>query len=189
VLDRDPVAERIDEVPGRARPGRIEAGAPKPEGVEHTAAQGVLVAGLAPPRDDLAEQAEGEVGVMPRLARPQHALGVLQPADQLLAGGRPQRLPDLAGGLALQAAQVRQPVGYGRPCRRFGEVRPQGIAEVEHHRVAQLEDADGGERLCDRADAVGVLGGRGLSPLDVGHSERTTPDHLAVAEDGRAHRR
>ena len=134
VLDRDPVAERIDEVPGRARPGRIEAGAPKPEGVEHTAAQGVLVAGLAPPRDDLAEQAEGEVGVVPRLARPQHALGVLQPADQLLAGGRPQRLPDLAGGSRCKPLRCANPsatvgpAGASGRCVRRGSPRSSTIA-------------------------------------------------------------
>ena len=56
-------------------------------------------------------------------------------------------------------------------------------------RVAQLQDADGGERLRDRADAIGVLGRRSLTALDVGRPERRAPDHLAVAKDRGADRR
>ena len=126
---------------------------------------------------------------MPRLSWPEHALGVLEASEQLLPGRRGQRLPDLARRLALEPAQVRERVADREPDRRLGDVRAQRVVEVEDHCVAQLEDADGRERLRDRPDAIGVLGRRVLAPPDIGRPERRAPHHLAVAKHRRAHGR
>ena len=93
-----------------------------------------------------------------------------------------QGLPDVAGRLALQAGQMREGVCDGRAGGGLGDVGAERVVEVEHERVAQLEDADGGERLRDRADPVRVLRRRRLVTCDVGQAERPPPEDLAVPE-------
>ncbi len=146
-----------------------------------------LVPPVVAPRNDLAEQPEGEIRVVPRLAGPQDALGVLEPREQLLPRGRLHRLPDLARRLALEAAQMGQRVAHRRPGRHLGDVGAERIVEVEHHRVAELENADRRERLRDRPDPVGVTR-RGVLPgaRRRRHPSARAPEDLSVAEDGGA---
>ncbi len=108
--------------------------------------------------------------------------------EQALARRRLERLPDVAGRLALEAAQVRERVPHGRAGRDLGHVRPQRIVEVDHHRVPQLEDRDGGERLGGGADSVDVIGRGVLGARDVRPPERGAPEHLAVAKGRSAER-
>ncbi len=189
-LERDPVVVGIDEVAGRSRLTGIELGAREPEWLQHAEPKLIPVRAAAMPRDDLAEQAEREVRVVPGFARTQDALGVLEPGQKLLPRRRLHRLPHLAGRLALQAAQVRERVADSRAGRHLGDVRAERIVEVEDVRVAQPEDADRRERLRDRPDPIGVLRRRGLVTLDVRRPDRGAPEHRAVAEHrGRDRRR
>ena len=90
--------------------------------------------------DDLAEEREGEVRVVPPRAGVEHLLRVGGAGEQLLARRRLHRLPDLAGRLALEAGGVREHAAERRPVRALGEVLVERVVERELARVAQLQD-------------------------------------------------
>ena len=182
------VGEGIDVV--GARPGRIRAQA-RPGEAERIEDPPLQDVGVRLPRDahhDLAEQGEDEVRVVPQLAGPKHELGILEAGDQLLAGRRLHRLPDLTGRLALDAGEVAERHPHRRPDRRLRQVRAQRRLEVDAPCLDELHDQDGGEGLRDRADAVDVVARRCACGGDVGDAEHALPDHLTVAEDARRDR-
>ena len=110
---------------------RAKARAGEAERIEDSPLQdvGVRLAGDA--HDDLAEQREDEVRVVPLLAGLEDELGVLEPGDELLAGRRLHRLPDLPGRLALDAGHVAEGHPDRRADRRLGEIRAQRRLELE----------------------------------------------------------
>src|SRR5207253_5654825 len=78
-------------------------------------------------------------------------------------------------------------------CRTVGpsgafDVRPQRSVQVDLTSIPELKYAHRGERLGDRADAVGVLGRRPVPTLDVCEPDGARPDDLAAVEDCNADR-
>ena len=188
-LELDGVAVGLDEVAARGRVDGFRRRAGEPERIEDVRLQRVLPGAAVRAGDDLAEQREREVGVVPPRARVEHLLRVGGPGEQLLARGRLHRLPDLARRLALEARRVRQHAPERRPVGALGEVRRQRIVERELAGVAQLQDPDRRERLRDRADPVLRVRARRRTRLDVRDAERLLPDELVAPEDRRAHGR
>jgi hypothetical protein len=117
------------------------------------------------------------------LAGPQDELGILEAGDQLLAGRRLHGLPDLSRRLALDARHMAEGHPDRRPDRSLGKVGPHRGVELYPSGGDELHHEHRGERLRDRADPVDVVARRRTTARDVGDSEHTLPDHLAVAED------
>jgi len=125
---------------------------------------------------------------MPALARRQYELGVAEAFDHLRAAREPERLPDLARRLPLEARAVGQQPADGQVAEpRLRQVplewvveRDVSVLDEEHHRC-------GGEGLRDRADAVLVVDGRVSALLRDSH--RVGPDRLAAAVDSSRHAR
>jgi len=97
----------------------------------------LLVGKPATVLDDLPEQREREVRVVPAATRRKHLLGVGERLHQARAGGEVERLPDRAGRLALQAGEMREhaPDGRAGPLDAV-EVNGERIVERERSRVA-----------------------------------------------------
>ena len=140
-LEPDGVRVGLDEVaagrPARTRPASCATG-PSGSRIRSCSASSQRAAVCA--RDDLAEQREGEVRVVPPRARIEHLLRVRGAGEQLLARRRLHRLPDLARRLALEPGGVREHAAERRPVRALGKVRGQRVVERELAGVAQLQD-------------------------------------------------
>ena len=187
-LEPHGVGVGLDEVAAGGRLRLIRRRPPQAKWLEDPLAQRVLPGAAVGAGDDLAEQREREIRVVPPGAGVEHLLGVPGPGEQLLARRRLHRLPDLARRLALEPGGVREHAADRRPVRTLGEVRGERVVERELARVAQLHDPNGGEGLRDRADPVLRLRRRVARRLHVSLPERLLPQPLAVAEDGRADR-
>jgi len=160
-----------------------------PQRLEDALLERLLPGAAVRARDDLTEEREAEVGVVPPRAGLKHLLRLRRARKQLFPARRPQRLPDLTRRLALQAGRVREHAPDRRGVRTLGQVCRQRVVERQLAGLPQLHDPDRRERLRDRADPVLRLRRRLLARLHVGEPERPLPDELAAAEDGRTHRR
>ena len=179
----------LDEVTAGGRIGRVGRRPRESERVEDPVLERLLPRAAVRPRDDLTEEREGEVRVVPPGTGLQHLLGVGGPArsssrfgafivSQISPGGS-RWSPDAC-------ASIRPIVGA---CALSGRCCVEHVVERELARVAELHDPDGGERLRDRADPVLGVRRRLVGRVDVGQAERLLPHDLAVAEDGGRDRR
>ena len=118
-LEPDGVTVRLDKVAARCRSGRVRRRAPESERVEHPLCSASSQAAAVRAGDDLAEEREGEVRVVPPGAGLEHLLRVGGAAEQLLAGRHLHRFPDLARRLALEPGGVREHAPERRARVRF----------------------------------------------------------------------
>ena len=122
-LTANGVRVRFDEVRHRGGIGRPPRRVLEPERHVEALADVVVERHPREPRDDVAEQRVGEVRVVPGGRRRQHLLGLGQALEQLGLAREVQRLPDLAGRLALEPRRVRQhSPDRRRAVRRLGQV-------------------------------------------------------------------
>ena len=188
-LEPDGVRVGLDEVAARGRLGLVRRRARQAQRLEDPLLERLLPGAAVGARDDLAEQREGEVGVVPPRARIEHLLCLGGPGEQILARRRLHRLPDLPRRLALEPGEVREHAADRRPVRALRQVRGERVVERELAGVSQLHDPDRRERLRDRADPILRLRRRHPCRVDVRVPERLLPQRLAAAEDRRADRR
>src|SRR6185312_12789983 len=104
----------VDVVAAGGRVGGAPGRAPKPAGADQALVDEGGEGCARHTRDELPEQGVGEVGVMPALARRQYELGVAEAFDHLRAAREPERLPDLARRLPLEARAVGQQPADGQ---------------------------------------------------------------------------
>ena len=185
-LEPDGVRVRLDEVAQGRRDRRRRRRPGEPERVENALLQRLLPACRRAARDDLAEQREREVRVVPPPAGREHELGVGRARPGAPRGVGASIVSQISpGGSRWRPGRMREHLADRRARGRLGDVPRSGASSDELTPVAELQHAGGGKGLRDRADAVGVSGVASRSPSTSASpsacSQRTSSPRKTVA--------